>query len=70
MSASPTYRKRPAVMAEIHCLVAMSVATDRAMYRPTKEVMALPRFRSRALRTDMPLCSKMAKSPKNGKENS
>lgn len=63
MSASPTYRNRPAVTAAIHCLVARSVATDRAMYRPTKDVMALPRFKSSALLTDTPLCSKMAKSP-------
>lgn len=63
MSASPTYRKSPAEMAAIHCLVARSVATDRAMYRPTNEVMALPTFRSNALRTDTPLWSKMAKSP-------
>lgn len=63
ISASPTYRKSPAVMAAIHCWVAMSVATDRAMYRPTNEVMALPTFKSSALRTETPLWSKMAKSP-------
>lgn len=63
ISASPTYRKSPAVMAAIHCLEARSVATDRAIYKPMKEVMALPMFKSSALRTDMPLWSKMAKSP-------
>lgn len=63
ISASPTYKKSPAVMAAIHCLVARSVATDRAIYRPTNEVMALPTFKSNALRTDTPLWSKMAKSP-------
>lgn len=63
MSAIPTYRKSPAVMAAIHCLVARSVATDRAIYMPTNEVMALPTFKSSALRTDKPLWSKMAKSP-------
>lgn len=63
MSARPTYKKRPEVTAAIHCLVARSEATASAMYRPMKENMALPTFSSRALRTDTPLCSKMAKSP-------
>lgn len=63
ISASPTYRNSPAVMAAIHCVVARSLATDRAMYRPTNDVMALLMFKSNALRTETPLCSKMAKSP-------
>lgn len=55
MSARPTYRKSPPATAVIHCVVAKSVATDRAMYRPTKEIMALKRLRSSARGTDMPL---------------
>lgn len=68
ISANPTYKKSPVVMAAIHCLVARSVATDRAMYRPTKETMALPTFKSSALQTDTPLWSKMAKSPREKQE--
>lgn len=54
-------------MAPIHCWVARSVATDRAMYMPMNEVRVLAMFRAKALRTDRPQLSKMAKSP--GEEN-
>lgn len=50
-------------MAAIHCWVARSVATERAMYRPIKEIIALAKFKINALRTDTPAWSKMAKSP-------
>lgn len=68
MSARPTYRKSPAVTAAIHCWVAMSVATDSAIYRPMNEIMALPTFKASALQTDRPLWSKMAKSPREKQE--
>lgn len=65
MSARPTYRKRPAVTAEIHSFATVSVETDSAMYSPMKEVRELPTFSSRARFTDTPQCSRIAKSPEN-----
>lgn len=63
MSARPTYRKSPAVMAEIHSVATLSVETDRAMYSPMKEVRELPTFSIKAFLTDTPQCNKIAKSP-------